>query len=214
MALLLPGMARAGESLDPAWIGTWRNVTPDAKNPRVKWVTTYTVTPDGDYTFEVVAGGKRFPAATGRLEAGGGKFRATPADGKPVSTGVYHLDRGVMKAQAYGGIELAWTRISAPPPAPAPHDGTKNSPPAPGPAPHDDAALLSHASEPSRREQQLNAIRATPLPGNVNGADARTLLLSDFPLPPGADEADLFCLPALAKVAGGGMQKRKFRVVK
>lgn len=47
--------------------------------------------------------------------------------------------------------------------------------------------------------------------GNVN--NLVQMLQADFPLRgrPGADEAELFGLPSLAKVAGGNMQKRQFR---
>jgi hypothetical protein len=45
------------------------------------------------------------------------------------------------------------------------------------------------------------------------GADVKALLLDNFPLPKGGDEAEQLALPGLAKMAGGGMRKREFRAV-
>lgn len=217
LAMALPGVARAGEPVDPAWIGTWLNVSPDANNPRIIWKSTFTVAPNGDYTLVLLIGGKLYPPIPGKFEAGGGQFLATPAAGGPVSSGKYRLVKGAMQATYPDGKQLTWVRLTAPVPASTPANRTDAPAPAPAPAPASaEPGAAGHAGtavSAASRQSALDAIRATPLPANLNGADLKTLLLSDFPLPPGADEADLFCLPVLGKIAGSGMQKRKFRVV-
>ncbi|MBS1953282.1 MAG: hypothetical protein JST89_03795 [Cyanobacteria bacterium SZAS-4] len=45
------------------------------------------------------------------------------------------------------------------------------------------------------------------------GGDVHSMLINNFPLPPGADEAERFGLPGLGRLAGGGMRKREFRSV-
>lgn len=55
--------------------------------------------------------------------------------------------------------------------------------------------------------------RLAGIAGAAGGGDAHAMLINNFPLPPGADEAERFGLPGLGRLAGGGMRKREFRSV-
>ncbi len=48
---------------------------------------------------------------------------------------------------------------------------------------------------------------------NLQGANLKTLLFSNFPLKGGQDEAEQFGLPSLGKAASGPMRKRDFRLI-
>lgn len=48
---------------------------------------------------------------------------------------------------------------------------------------------------------------------NLQGANLKSLLFSNFPLKGGQDEAEQFGLPALGKAASGPMRKRDFRLI-
>lgn len=55
--------------------------------------------------------------------------------------------------------------------------------------------------------------RLAGLAGAGGGGDVHSMLINNFPLPAGADEAERFGLPGLGRLAGGGMRKREFRSV-
>lgn len=55
--------------------------------------------------------------------------------------------------------------------------------------------------------------RLAGIAGGGGGGDVHSMLINNFPLPGGADEAERFGLPGLGKLAGGGMRKREFRSV-
>lgn len=48
---------------------------------------------------------------------------------------------------------------------------------------------------------------------NLDSADLKTLLFSNFPIRGGGDEVEQFGLPALGRAAAGGMRKRDFRSI-
>jgi len=68
------------------------------------------------------------------------------------------------------------------------------------------------AGNPNWRPPNANSGPA-PVPANVAGADAKSLLLDQFPLPAGGDEAEQFGLPGLARAAGSGQRRRQYRSV-
>jgi hypothetical protein len=55
--------------------------------------------------------------------------------------------------------------------------------------------------------------RLAGIAGGGGGGDVHSMLINNFPLPAGADEAERFGLPGLGRLAGGGMRKREYRAV-
>lgn len=203
VAVALTAAVAAGDNLDPTWVGIWQNVSPDSKNPQIQWKSTFTVDVNGHYALDVAAGTKTLPTVIGQLQASNGKFLATPVSGGKASSGMYRFVGGAMKVTYSSGKNLTWTRPTVAVARPSASRRSAAESPVP-------AAPVG----PSPRQLELDAITATPLPPNLRTADAKTLLLSDFPLPPADDEADLFCLPVLGQIAGSGMRARQFRTIR
>lgn len=209
-AVIALGTAAACFAIDNGICGLW---TTTIYRPNGNIVVEWNIEPSGNYTVTSFGPGGR-QSENGRISTEGNRYMKTTAIGPDNGTFQVSGPNNFSTNGRFGLIE--WTRKGA-----SAYQGnqgmsidqTRGYNPELNPRSKTWEKLgfgqAGTTKDQSGWTQNTNRGQST----NLQGANLKSLLFSNFPLKGGQDEAEQFGLPALGKAASGPMRKRDFRLI-
>lgn len=199
-------------AIDSGICGLW---TTTIYRPNGNIIVDWQIDPSGNYTVTSFGpGGKQ--SENGRISTEGNRYMKTTAIGPDNGTFQVTSPNSFSTNGRFGFIQWtrkgAWGGSSSQPNGPA-IDQTGGYNPELNPR-SKTWEKLGFGQAGTTKDQSGWTQNANRSPGaNLQGANLKSLLFSNFPLKGGQDEVEQFGLPALGKAASGPMRKRDFRLI-